>query len=177
MMEQNLKEKTGKTLDEWKALLRQQSFSKHGEYMNFLKKEHGISYGFANFITLKFREADAGSADPDDLVSNQYQGKEHLKPIFDSLSAAIARLGSDVEIAPKKAAVSMRVKRQFALIQPTTKKRIDLGLKFNDKAHEGRLETSGPFGSMCTHRVQLTEVEQIDAELLSWIKQAYEEAK
>ncbi len=177
MMEQNLKEKTGKTLDEWKALLRQQSFSKHGEYMAFLKKEHGITHGFANFITLKFREADAGSADADDLVSNQYQGKEHLKPIFDLLSAAIAKLGTDVEIAPKKAAVSMRVKRQFALIQPTTKKRIDLGLKFNDKAYKGRLETSGPFGSMCTHRVQLTEVEQIDAELLRWINQAYEEAK
>ena len=111
------------------------------------------------------------------MVSNQYQGKEHLKPIFDLLSAAIAKLGADVEIAPKKAAVSMRVKRQFALIQPTTKKRIDLGLKFNDKAYKGRLETSGPFGSMCTHRVQLTEVEQIDAELLRWIKQAYEEAR
>ena len=71
----------------------------------------------------------------------------------------------------------MRVKRQFALIQPTTKKRIDLGLKFNDKAYEGRLETSGPFGSMCPHRVQLTAVEQIDAELLRWIKQAYQEAR
>jgi len=176
-MEQNLKEKTGKTLNEWKALLRQQPFSKHGEYMNFLKKEHGITHGFANFITLQFRGADAGSADADDLVNNQYQGKEHLKPIFDLLKIKIAKLGSDVEIAPKKAAVSMRVKRQFVLIQPTTKKRIDLGLKFNSKAYEGRLETSGPFGSMCTHRVQLTEVEQIDAELLRWIKQAYEEAK
>ena len=176
-MEQNLKEKTGKTLDEWKGLLGQQSFSKHGEYMNFLKKEHGITHGFANFITLKFRESDAASADAEDLVSNQYQGKEQLKPIFESLRRAIAKLGSDIEIAPKKAAVSMRVKRQFALIQPTTKKRIDLGLKFNDKAYKGRLETSGPFGSMCTHRVQLSEVEQIDSELLGWIKQAYEEAR
>ena len=176
-MEQNLKEKTGKTLNEWKGLLRQQSFSKHGETMTFLKKEHGVTHGFANFITMKFREADSGPVDADELVTNQYHGKEHLKPMFDLLSAAIGKFGRDVEIAPKKAAVSMRVKRQFALIQPTTKKRIDLGLKFNDKAYEGRLETSGPFGSMCTHRVQLTEVEQIDAELLRWIKQAYEEAK
>ena len=59
-MEQNLLEKTCKTLDEWKLLLSQQAFSKHGEYMNFLKKEHAITHGFANFITLKFREADAG---------------------------------------------------------------------------------------------------------------------
>jgi predicted transport protein len=176
-VEQNLLEKTGKTLQEWKLLLSQQTFSKHSEYMTFLKKEHSITHGFANFITLKFREADAASYDEDDLVANQYKGKENLKPIFDKLHAAITNLGTDVEVAPKKTAVSMRVKRQFALIQPSTKKRIDLGLKFNDKPHGKRLETSGPFGTMCTHRVQLGNLEQIDDELLTWIKEAYEEAK
>lgn len=175
-MEQNLLEKTGKTLDEWKQLLQQQPFSKHGEYMNFLKKEHGVTHGFANFITLKFREADAGSADAEDLVSNQYTGKEQLKPIYDLLIAEISKFGANIEVAPKKSAVSMRVKRQFALIQPSTKKRIDLGLKFNDKAYQGRLETSGPFGSMCSHRVQLTELSQVNDELLGWIREAYEEA-
>jgi predicted transport protein len=169
-MEHSLLDKTGKTLDEWKLLLSQQAFSKHGEYMIFLKKEHGITHGFANFITLKFREAD-------DLVANQYKGKENLKLIFDKLQAAITNLGADVEIAPKKSAVSMRVKRQFALIQPSTKKRIDLGLKLNDTPHGERLETSGPFGTMCTHRLQLTDLEQVDDELITWIKEAYEQAK
>jgi len=75
-MEQNLLEKTGETLDQWKRLLTQQAFSKHGEYMAFLKKQHGISHGFANFITLKFREADAGSSDADDLIVNQYKNKK-----------------------------------------------------------------------------------------------------
>lgn len=176
-MEENLKEKTGKTLDEWKADLKKLPFTKHGEYMNYLKKEQGITHGFANFITLKFREADAASANPDDLIETQYQGKAILKPIFDALSAEISKLGKDVEVVPKKAAVSMRVKRQFALIQPSTKTRIDLGLKFNSEPHAGRLETSGPFGSMCTHRVQLTDVSQVDPELLGWIKKAYEEAR
>ena len=176
-MEQNLLEKTGKTLDQWKLLLSQQAFSKHGEYMSFLKKEHGITHGFANFITLKFRETDAGSSDADNLVANQYTGKENLKPMFDKLHAAVKNLGADVQVAPKKSAVSIRVKRQFVLIQPSTKKRIDLGLKFNDKPYAGRLETSGPFGTMCSHRVQLTELEQVDDELLSWIKEAYEQAK
>ena len=176
-MEQNLQQKTGKTLEQWKELLSIKNFSKHGEYMAFLKKEHGITHGFANFITLKFREADAGSANAEDLVAAQYKGKENLKPIFDKLLSAISKIGSDVEVAPKKSAVSFRVKRQFALIQPSTKKRIDLGLKFNDKAVDGRLENSGPFGTMCTHRVQLTEIEQVDNELLAWIKAAYEEAK
>jgi predicted transport protein len=176
-MEQNLLDKTGKTLNEWKQLLSQQAFSKHGECMTFLKKEHSITHGFANFITLKFREADAASADADDLIVNQYSGKENLTPIFEKLCTAITNLGTDVEVAPKKSAVSMRVKRQFALIQPSTKKRIDLGLKFNDKPHAGRLETSGPFGTMCTHRVQLTDLDQVNDELLGWIKEAYEQAK
>jgi len=176
-MEQNLLEKTGKTLDQWKLLLSQQAFSKHGEYMTFLKKEHGITHGFANFITLKVRETDAGSFNTDDLIINQYKGKESLKPIFDKLHAVITKFGADVEVAPKKSAVSMRVKRQFALIQPSTKKRIDLGLKFNDKPYNERLETSGPFGAMCTHRVQLTDIDQIDDELLMWIKEAYEQGK
>lgn len=175
-MEQNLLEKTGKTLDEWKVVLSKQPFTKHGEYMNYLKKDLGITHGFANFITLKFRETGAGSANADDLITTQYRGKEHLKPIYDLLITEISKFGANIEVAPKKAAVSLRVKRQFALIQPTTKKRIDLGLKFSNKPHSARLETSGPFGSMCTHRVQITEIGQVDTELLSWIKEAYEEA-
>ena len=174
---QNLLEKTGRTLDQWKLLLSQQVFEKHGEYMTFLKNEHGITHGFANFITLKFREADAGSSDADHLVANQYKGKENLKAIFDKLHAAITNLGPDVEVAPKKSSVSFRVNRQFVVIQPSTKKRIDLGLKFNDKPYSERLNTSGPFGTMCTHRVQLTEIEQVDDALLTWIKEAHEQAR
>jgi predicted transport protein len=176
-MEQNLLEKAGKTLDQRKLLLSQQSFSKHGEYMTFLKSEHAITHGFTNFITLKFREADAASSDADDLVASQYKGKESLTPIFNKLLMTITHLGSDVEFVAKKSAVSFRVKRQFALIQPSTKKRIDLGLKLNDTPYSERLETSGPFATMCTHRVQLTDIKQVDDELLAWIKESYEQAK
>ncbi len=69
-MEQNLKEKTGKTLDDWHLILHKQPFSKHGEYMAFLKEKHGVTHGYANFIVLKFRKADAASADNDDLINN-----------------------------------------------------------------------------------------------------------
>lgn len=175
-MEENLKDKTGKTLEEWKAVLTAQSFEKHGEMLKFLKGDHGVTHGYANFIALKFREADAGSADEDDLIANQYKGKEALLPIFNRLKDVLGKLGDDVEIAPKKAAVSFRRKRQFALVQPSTKTRIDLGLKFNDRAIAGRLEASGPFGSMCTHRVQLTDETQVDDELIALLKGAYGEA-
>ena len=67
-------------------------------------------------------------------------------------------------------------KKQFALIKPATKTRIDLGLKLKGKATTNRLENSGPFGAMCTHRVRLTTVEEVDSELISWLKEAYEKA-
>lgn len=176
-MEQNLPEKTGKSLQEWKALLATKNFAKHGEIMSFLKGEMGITHGYANFIAMKFRKADAGSvANKDDLVTDQYKGKESLRPILDELQKYILTLGDDVEIAPKKASVSFRRKRQFALLQPSTKTRVDLGLKFNDRAHGDRLGPSGPFGTMCTHRIQLQDVVQVDSELLTWVKEAYNEA-
>ena len=175
-MEQNLVEKTGKSLDEWKQVLSGQGLEKHGQMVSYLKSDHGITHGYANFIVMKFREADAGSHDPDDLVEQQYQGKESLRPIYEKLHAAAKGLGTDVEVAPKKASVSFRRKRQFALVQPSTKTRVDLGLKFNDRPHADRLETSGPFGTMCTHRVQLTDADQVDDAVLGWLREAYEEA-
>lgn len=176
-MEANLKEKTGQSLEQWKAELQPKGFKKHGEIMTYLKKERGITHGFANFIALKFREADAASHCEEDLIANQYKGKDGLVPIYEALLAFVKNLGEDVEVVPKKAAVSCKCKRQFTLIQPSTKTRIDLGLKFNDMPYSERLETSGPFGTMCTHRVRLTSVEQVDDELKQWITQAFNEAK
>ncbi|WP_100642563.1 DUF5655 domain-containing protein [Alteromonas facilis] len=175
-MEHNLQEKTGKTLAEWKAVLVPKGFEKHGEIMAFLKKDCGISHGFANFIALKFREADAASQAPDDLIKQQYQSKPNLLPIFEHLTKHIMAIGDDIDMAPKKANVSFRRKRQFVLVQPSTKSRIDIGLKFNDRPCEGRLEPSGPFGTMCSHRVQITDISQVDEALLDLIKAAYAEA-
>lgn len=175
-MEQGLQDKTGKTLAEWVAIVTKKGLTKHSEIMGFLKSEHGLTHGFANFVALKARAADAGSHDPDELVAAQYEKKPDLRPIYEQLRAAITKLGSDVSVVPKKAAVSFVRKTQFALVQPTTKTRIDLGLKIKDKAPAGRLEGSGPFGAMCTHRVQVTDPAEIDDELLAWVKEAYDRA-
>lgn len=177
-MEDSLLARTGKPLTHWIKLLKQQpALEKHGQMVAFLKSEHGFTHGFANFVALNAREADAGSTSDEDLVASQYEKKPDLKPIYDALHKQIVKLGKDVEVAPKKANVSYRVKRQFALVQPSTKTRIDLGLKFNNRPVAGRLESSGPFGTMCTHRVQITDKSQVDAELVELIKAAYLEAR
>ncbi len=169
----NMPEKTGKSLEEWKAILKQKNFAKHGEAMKFLKGEHGVTHGFANTIIHLSKE---NTEDASDLVTNQYKGKEALLPIYDKLITVVSNFGSDVVKTPKKASVSIIRKRQFALIKPATKTRIDLGLKLKDKPITDRLGSSGPFGTMCTHRVQLTSTAEVDDQLVDWLKEAYEKA-
>ena len=79
-------------------------------------------------------------------------------------------------IRDRKGSVSVIRKRQFVLIKPATKTRIDIGLKLKDKPIADRLGNSGPFGTMCTHRVQITSTDDIDHELIEWMKEAYEKA-
>jgi predicted transport protein len=167
----NMPEKTGKSLAEWTKILKAKSFSKHSEGVNFLKSEHGVSHGFANTIVKLSKEENSSA---EDLVTNQYKGKESLFPIYEELIAFVKNLGSDVTITPKKGSVSIIRKRQFLLIKPATKSRIDLGFKLKEKHITERLENSGPFGTMCTHRVRISSAAEIDDELKSWIKEAYE---
>lgn len=169
----NMPEKTGKSLQEWKQILMSKAFAKHGEAVKFLKEEHGVTHGFANTIVALSKE---NNDTPEDLVANQYKGKESLLPIYKKLLEVVDTFGEDVLKTPKKASVSIIRKKQFALIKPATKTRIDLGLKLKDKPITDRLGNSGPFGTMCTHRVQITSVDDIDAELINWLKEAYNKA-
>jgi hypothetical protein len=170
----NMPEKTGKSLNEWKTLLKSKSFAKHSEAVKYLKEEHNVTHGFANTIVVLSKNE---NETPDNLVENQYQGKEDLIPIYEGLISIVKTFGKDVNIVPKKTSVSIVRKKQFALINPATKTRIDLGLKLKDKPITERLENSGPFGTMCTHRVRISDVNEIDDELKGWLKEAYLKAE
>jgi len=169
----NMPEKTGKSLDQWKTILKGKSFTKHSEGVRYLKTEHHVTHGFANTIVTLAKEKKNSS---DDLVDTQYKGKEGLIPIYENLIEYVNALGSDVTITPKKGSVSVIRKRQFVLIKPATKTRVDLGLKLKNKPTTERLENSGPFGTMCTHRVRLSDKSEIDEELKNWISEAYDKA-
>jgi len=169
----NMPEKTGKSLEEWKKILAVKAFTKHSDGVKFLKTEHGVTHGFANTIVSLSKEDKPQS---EDLVTLQYEGKENLKPIYQKLLDYVHSLGSDVTVTPKKGSVSIIRKRQFILIKPATKTRIDLGFKLKDIPTTDRLEPSGPFGTMCTHCVRLTDPSQVDAELKDWIAEAYEKS-
>ena len=169
----NMPEKTGKKLEEWLQILHDKSFEKHSMAVKYLKDEYGVTHGFANTIVTLSKE---NNVTADDLVLAQYNGKESLKPIYELLIATIKNFGNDVVITPKKGSVSLIRKKQFALIKPATKTRIDLGLKLKDVEVQGRLENSGPFGTMCTHRIQLQNISDVDADIIKWLSMAYEKS-
>ena len=169
----NMPDKTGKNLEEWLQILHKESIEKHSVAVKFLKTEHGLTHGFANTIVTLSKELNES---PEDLVVNQYKGKELLKPMYDLLISTVGSFGSDVILTPKKGSVSLIRKRQFALIKPATKSRIDLGLKLKDIDVQGRLENSGPFGTMCTHRIQLNNLTDVDAEVIEWLLMAYKKS-
>lgn len=172
----NMPEKTGKSLQEWVALLGPVGARKHGELMKVLKGEHGLSHGYANLVAHTARDSLPSNDKTDDPVAAQYAGKEALKPVYDRLVELVQAFGDDVEIAPKKAYVSLRRAKQFALVQPTTKTRVDIGIKLKDTAPTDRLEASGSFNSMVTHRVRTSGIDDLDAELQAWLKAAYDAA-
>lgn len=178
----NMPEKTGKPLGEWLTIARKaikaEGLAKHGEIVKHLKAEHGLTHGYANLVAHKALESDAGSAaSTDDLVEAQYAGdKAGLRPIYDAILEAVTRFGADVEVAPKKAYVSLRRGKQFAILQPSTKTRVDVGINLKGRDATERLEKSGSFNAMVSHRVRVEAAAQVDRELIGWLKEAYEQA-
>jgi hypothetical protein len=173
------KERTGKTFDQWLALAKKSGAGKHGALVAHLKSEHGLTHGYANMVALKHFKTDAGSLAEGgaDLVAAQYAGeKAALKPIYEALEKAIRSSGDDVEFAPKKAYVSVRRSKQFAIIQPSTKTRLDLGINFKGAPPSGRLEASGSFNAMVSHRVRLESPADVDKDVKAWLKAAYDQA-
>ncbi|MFZ4413671.1 MAG: DUF5655 domain-containing protein, partial [Bacteroidales bacterium] len=171
-MIENLNKNTGNTLEEWIVIVNKENIPKHGEIIKFLKEKHGLSHGFANLIALKARGTDAASADkPDDLIIKQYHGKEHFKPIYDKLISEIEVFGNDIEISPKNNYVSLRRKKQFAILNPATKTRFEIGVNLKGQEPKGQLEAEKP-NSMCSHKIIIADIKDIDKEVLEWIKTA-----
>ncbi len=173
----NIEKSTGKKMTDWIAIVNQSGFSKHGELVNFLKEKHGFTHGNANMVVHYAKQSHAGAAEnSDDLVAGQYKGKENLKPWYDRIMAEVNKFGKDVEVAPKKAYVSLRRKKQFALIQPSTKERLDVGLNIKGAEPSGIVEDGKKWNAMCTHRIRIENEKSINKELFNWIKQAYDQA-
>ncbi|MEO5947800.1 MAG: DUF4287 domain-containing protein [Chitinophagaceae bacterium] len=173
----NIEKNTGKKLEQWIAIVNKSGFAKHGELVSFLKDKHGFTHGNANVLVHFAKQSHAGAIEnSDDLVTEQYKGKEKLKPWYDKIMAEVNKFGKDVELAPKKAYVSLRRKKQFAIIQPSTKDRLDVGLNIKGVKASGIVEDGKKWNAMCTHRIRVEDAKTLNKDLISWIKKAYAEA-
>jgi hypothetical protein len=177
----NIQAKTGQTLDQLRAVLQRSGLTKHGEIRAMFQRDLGLGYGDANMLTRALRDTDAEgttgvqAAAPDNPADSLYIGaKAALRPIHDRLMAEIEQLG-DFEIAPKKSYLSLRRKKQFSIVGPATNTRVEVGLNMRGVVATARL-IEMPSGGMCQYKVNLTDVGDVDGELLAWIKQAYESA-
>jgi hypothetical protein len=173
----NLEASTGKSLDAWIAIARAAGLEKHGQIVAMLKTDHGLSHSYANQIALRTLAASSPATAGVDPIDGLYaEKKAALRPIHEAVVSAVRGFGPDVEVSPKKANVSLRRSKQFALIQPSTATRVDLGLILKGVPPSGRLEESGSFNAMFTHRVRLASPAEVDAELIGWLRKAYDGA-
>ncbi len=171
----SLEKKTGKKLEYFTQLVNEKNFSKHGESVEYLKSEHGLGHGYANMVVHLAKENSSIHLEGDDMLESQYKGKEHFKPLYEQLIGFAKSLGKDVELAPKKAYMSLRRNKQFAILQPATKSRFEVQLNLKGYDSEGILEKINTPNSMCSHKISLTEGPASE-EVMGWLKKAYEQA-
>lgn len=172
----NLEKASGKKISEWVKIVQESGLEKHGEMVRFLKENHGLGHGNANMIVHHAKQSHAGFSEDETLIDEQYKGKEILKEWYDAILKEVVLFGSDVEVSPKKAYVSLRRKKQFAILQPSTKTRLDIGLNMAGETTTGKLEEAGSWNSMCKYRVRIETKNDIDNNLIGWLRKAYEQA-
>jgi len=177
----NIQSRTGKTLVQLGGILKQSGLTKHGELRDFAKRELGLGHGDANTLVHTYLKsggasaAAAKSSSPDDVLAGIYSGpKAALRPIHDAFMAEVGKFGA-FEIAPKKGYLSLRRKKQFAMIGPGTQSRVDIGINMKGVKGTGRLVELPP-GGMCQYKVVVTEALEVDRELIGWVRQAFEAA-
>ena len=150
----NIETSSGRSMDDWVALVGASGRTKHGEIVAWLKSEHGLTHGNANLIALTALRGPAAPSG-DALIDAIYAGpKATLRPFHDEVIDVAQAFGPDVELAPKQTYVSLRRAKQFATVGPASGGRLEIGLNLKGMEPVGRLE---PTTGMCTHRVRLAE--------------------
>lgn len=177
----NIEKKSGKTLAQLTTAIGKCGKTRHGEIRSWLMETYGLGHGDANTLTHVALKSDGESAakaaglSADDVLDGIYTGKKaHQRPIHEELMAAIEKFG-EFEIAPKKGYVSLRRKKQFAMLGPKTNERFELGLNLKDEVKHPLVKAVPP-GGMCQYIAALTSADDVDDELVAIVKKAYEAA-
>jgi predicted transport protein len=173
-----LPEKTGKSLEEWVAVVGTTGLTGFKERVDWLKREHGLGDIQAEMVV--YGADNSGPLIPEDttkLLDAQYEGrKAPLRPILDAIEEEALLLGPDVKAEVRTTYVSFVRRRSFAIVQPSAATRVDLGLVLHDAPESDRLLPAGSFGSgRINYRVPLENLDDVDGEVLGWLRMAYEQ--
>jgi len=181
-----LKQKSGRSLDEWLTLIRKSGPPTEKERREWLKKEYGLGTNTAWWLAER-AEGKGEDGDPDayleqanQYVEEMYSGsKAGLRPMYDALLKLGLGIGKDAKACPCKTIVPLYRNHVFAQIKPTTRTRIDLGFALGARKAEGRLIDTGGYAKKdrITHRIPISSLNEIDAEVKQWLHTAYEEDK
>jgi hypothetical protein len=177
----NIQKRTGKSLEELTSLVQSSGLKKHGEVRSMLMDKLGLGYGDAHMLAQHVLKTDVQlivqekGLSTDDILDEIYSGpKASLRPIHDKLMKSIQQFG-EFEIAPKKGYVSLRRKRQFAMLGPATNTRFELGINIKNLEADERL-IEQPAGSMCNYKLRFTDADQVDESVVSWLQRAFDAA-
>lgn len=179
-----LKQKTGRSLDEWMTFLKTNGPKDEKERRVWLKQEHGLGTNTAWWLAERVAGKGTEVSDPDaylkaaeGYVEKMFSGsKAGLKPIFDALLKLGLGVGKEAKACPCQTIVPLYRNHVFAQIKPTTRTRIDLGFALGETKATGRLIDTGGFAKKdrITHRIEITSLADIDAEVKRWLKVAYD---
>ena len=179
-----LKQKTGRSLDEWLRLIKKSGPKDEKARRDWLKTEHGLGTNSAWWLTERAQGKGSEIGDPDKYlkaaegyVEGMFSGsKAALRPIYDQLLKTGLKIGKDVKACPCQTIVPLYRNHVFAQIKPTTTKRIDIGFALGDLKPTGRLIDTGGFAKKdrITHRFEISSLKDIDDEVKKWLKVAYD---
>jgi Domain of unknown function (DUF5655)/Domain of unknown function (DUF4287) len=180
----DLKEKTGRTLEEWSALIRKEGPATVAERGRWLKEKFKIGSNTAWWLAERADGQPTWDESPEaylaiapKYVDDMFSGpKTALRPIYEDLLKLGRSLGDDAKFCPCKTIVPFYRNHVFAEVKPATQKRIDFGLALGDTKATGKLIDTGGFKKKdrITHRIALEHIKGIDAELNKWLRVAYE---
>lgn len=169
-----LENQTGEGLEHWNKRVRKENFKDEQSLRAWLKKQGVTGYAESLLVMERFGYPDFVSASADELIEGQYADRPHLRPIYDAIIAAVMGMG-EVNIQTLKTYVSLLTpRRTFTRVQPKTQNRVDVGLRLEGQKPGGRLQPSTIHETMKL-QISLTSVDELDAEVLNWLRQAYDE--
>jgi hypothetical protein len=179
-----LKEKSGRSLQEWLALVRKDGPATEPERRDWLKQKHGLGTNSAWWIAERSVGKGTEAGDPEaylkaavDYVEKMFSGKKAaLRPVYDALLELGLGIAQDVKACPCQTIVPLYRNHVFAQIKPTTNTRIDFGLALGNMKTPKRLIDTGGFAKKdrITRRFEITSLDDIDAEVKRWLKTAYD---